>query len=201
MLTYVASGFAVGMSLIVSIGAQNAFVLKQGLKQQHVFWICVTCALSDTILILLGIFGFARVIEHYPNALMFSKYLGAGFLFYYGLQHAISAFKSTAILAPSEQFTEHFLRVLMICLAFTWLNLHVYLDTVILMGSISTQYSLGKWWFALGAVCASWLFFFSLGYGAKLLIPWFQHPRAWKVLDALIACTMWIIAGSLILSV
>lgn len=201
MLTYVASGFAVGMSLIVSIGAQNAFVLKQGLKQQHVFWICVTCALSDTILILLGIFGFARVIEHYPNALMFSKYLGAGFLFYYGLQHAISAFKSTAILAPSEQFTEHFLRVLMICLAFTWLNPHVYLDTVILMGSISTQYSLGKWWFALGAVCASWLFFFSLGYGAKLLIPWFQHPRAWKVLDALIACTMWIIAGSLILSV
>ncbi|MGE8539458.1 MAG: LysE/ArgO family amino acid transporter [Acinetobacter sp.] len=201
MLSYVASGFAVGMSLIVSIGAQNAFVLKQGLKQQHVFWICVTCALSDTILILLGIFGFARVIEHYPNALMFSKYLGAGFLFYYGLQHAISAFKSTAILAPSEQFTEHFLRVLMICLAFTWLNPHVYLDTVILMGSISTQYSLGKWWFALGAVCASWLFFFSLGYGAKLLIPWFQHPRAWKVLDALIACTMWIVAGSLILSV
>lgn len=201
MLTYVASGFAVGMSLIVSIGAQNAFVLKQGLKQQHVFWICVTCALSDTILILLGIFGFARVIEHYPNALMFSKYLGAGFLFYYGLQHAISAFKSTAVLAPSEQFTEHFLRVLMICLAFTWLNPHVYLDTVILMGSISTQYSLGKWWFALGAVCASWLFFFSLGYGAKLLTPWFQHPRAWKVLDALIACTMWTIAGSLILSV
>ncbi|WP_411686271.1 LysE/ArgO family amino acid transporter [Acinetobacter pseudolwoffii] len=201
MFSYMVSGFAVGMSLIVSIGAQNAFVLKQGLKQQHIFLVCLTCALSDTILILLGVFGFTHIIEHYPNAVMFSKYIGAGFLFYYGLQHAISAFKSTEVLAPSDQVTAHFLQVLMICLAFTWLNPHVYLETVILIGSISTQYSLGKWWFALGAVCASWFFFFSLGYGAKILTPWFQHRHAWKVLDALIACTMWIVAGSLILSI
>ncbi|MDM1324573.1 LysE/ArgO family amino acid transporter [Acinetobacter pseudolwoffii] len=201
MFSYMVSGFAVGMSLIVSIGAQNAFVLKQGLKQQHIFLVCLTCALSDTILILLGVFGFAHIIEHYPNAVMFSKYIGAGFLFYYGLQHAINAFKSTEVLAPSDQVTAHFLQVLMICLAFTWLNPHVYLETVILIGSISTQYSLEKWWFALGAVCASWFFFFSLGYGAKILTPWFQHRHAWKVLDALIACTMWIVAGSLILSI
>ncbi|PWF33015.1 amino acid transporter, partial [Yersinia pestis] len=105
--------------------------------------------------------GFARVIEHYPDIVIFSKYIGAGFLFYYGLRHAISAFKSTEVLAPSDQLIEHFLQVLMICLAFTWLNPHVYLDTVILIGSISTQYALGKWWFALGAICASWFFFFS----------------------------------------
>ena len=198
--TYI-QGLLVGLSLIVAIGAQNAFVLKQGLKQQHVFWVCVICALSDSILILLGVLGFARVIEHYPDIIIFSKYIGAGFLFYYGLQHAINAFKSTEVLAPSDQVTAHFLQVLMICLAFTWLNPHVYLETVILIGSISTQYSLGKWWFALGAVCASWFFFFSLGYGAKILTPWFQHRHAWKVLDALIACTMWIVAGSLILSI
>lgn len=201
MFSYMMSGFAVGMSLIVSIGAQNAFVLKQGLKQQHVFWVCVICALSDSILILLGVLGFARVIEHYPDIIIFSKYIGAGFLFYYGMHHAISAFKSTEVLAPSDQLTEHFLQVLMICLAFTWLNPHVYLDTVILIGSISTQYALGKWWFALGAVCASWFFFFSLGYGAKILTPWFQHPKAWKILDAIIACTMWGVAVSLILSI
>ncbi|MFV5502418.1 LysE/ArgO family amino acid transporter [Acinetobacter sp. 226] len=201
MFSYMVSGFAVGMSLIVSIGAQNAFVLKQGLKQQHVFWVCVICALSDSILILLGVFGFARVIEHYPHIVMFSKYIGAGFLFYYGLQHAISAFKSTEVLALSDQATEHFVQVLMICLAFTWLNPHVYLDTVILIGSISTQYSLGKEWFTLGAVLASWFFFFCLGYGAKILTPWFQHPKSWKILDAIIACTMWAIALSLIVSI
>ena len=98
MFSYMMSGFAVGMSLIVSIGAQNAFVLKQGLKQQHVFWVCVICALSDSILILLGVLGFARVIEHYPDIVIFSKYIGAGFLFYYGLHDAISAFKSKEVL-------------------------------------------------------------------------------------------------------
>ena len=200
MFSYMVSGFAVGMSLIVSIGAQNAFVLKQGLKQQHVFWVCVICALSDSILILLGVFGFARVIEHYPHIVMFSKYIGAGFLFYYGLQHAISAFKSTEVLALSDQATEHFVQVLMICLAFTWLNPHVYLDTVILIGSISTQYSLGKEWFTLGAVLASW-FFFLFGIWRKNIDAVVSTSKSWKILDAIIACTMWAIALSLIVSI
>lgn len=200
MLMNMLSGFAVGLSLIVAIGAQNAFVLKQGLKREHIFWVCVVCALSDSILILLGIFGFAQVIEHYPSIVMIAKYLGAAFLFFYGLQHAISALKAADALEPSDNSAEHLLQVVLVCLALTWLNPHVYLDTVVLIGSISTQYLTGKWWFALGAMLASWSFFFVLGYGAKVLLPWFKKPQAWQVLDALIALTMWGIALSLWMS-
>ena len=200
MLHTYLQGFAIGLSLIVAIGAQNAFVLKQGLKKQAVFWVCFVCALSDSILVVLGITGFATVIQLYPELVGFAKWAGAVFLLWYGLQHAIQAFKSNQSLHAGSQNEIQLSKIIMVCLALTWLNPHVYLDTVVLIGSISTQFEQTKLYFTLGVITASWLFFFSLGYGARVLIPVFANPKAWKVLDVVIALIMWSIAISLIMT-
>ncbi|MEG1490378.1 LysE/ArgO family amino acid transporter [Acinetobacter sp.] len=200
MLHTYLQGFAIGLSLIVAIGAQNAFVLKQGLKKQAVFWVCFVCALSDSILVVLGITGFATVIQLYPELVGFAKWAGAVFLLWYGLQHAIQAFKSNQSLHASSQNEIQLSKIIIVCLALTWLNPHVYLDTVVLIGSISTQFEQTKLYFALGVITASWFFFFSLGYGARVLIPVFANPKAWKVLDGVIALIMWSIAISLIMT-
>ena len=200
MLHTYLQGFAIGLSLIVAIGAQNAFVLKQGLKKQAVFWVCFVCALSDSILVVLGITGFATVIQLYPELVGFAKWAGAVFLLWYGLQHAIQAFQANQSLHASSQNEIQLSKIIIVCLALTWLNPHVYLDTVVLIGSISTQFEQTKLYFALGVITASWLFFFSLGYGARVLIPVFANPKAWKVLDVVIALIMWSIAISLMMS-
>ena len=200
MLHSYLQGFAIGLSLIVAIGAQNAFVLKQGLKKQAVFWVCFVCALSDSILVVLGITGFATVIQLYPELVGFAKWAGAVFLLWYGLQHAIQAFKSNQSLHAGSQNEIQLSKIIIVCLALTWLNPHVYLDTVVLIGSISTQFEQTKLYFALGVITASWFFFFSLGYGARVLIPVFANPKAWKVLDGVIALIMWSIAISLIMT-
>ena len=200
MLHTYLQGFAIGLSLIVAIGAQNAFVLKQGLKKQAVFWVCFVCALSDSILVVLGITGFATVIQLYPELVGFAKWAGAVFLVWYGLQHAIQAFKSNQSLHAGSQNEIQLSKIIIVCLALTWLNPHVYLDTVVLIGSISTQFEQTKLYFALGVITASWFFFFSLGYGARVLIPVFANPQAWKVLDVVIALIMWSIAISLIMT-
>ena len=200
MLHTYLQGFAIGLSLIVAIGAQNAFVLKQGLKKQAVFWVCFVCALSDSILVVLGITGFATMIQVYPDVVGFAKWAGAVFLLWYGLQHAIQAFQSNQSLHAGSQNEIQLSKIIMVCLALTWLNPHVYLDTVVLIGSISTQFEQTKLYFALGVITASWLFFFSLGYGARVLIPVFANPKAWKVLDVVIALIMWSIAISLMMS-
>ena len=200
MLHTYLQGFAIGLSLIVAIGAQNTFVLKQGLKKQAVFWVCFVCALSDSILVVLGITGFATVIQLYPELVGFAKWAGAVFLLWYGLQHAIQAFKSNQSLHAGSQNEIKLSKIIIVCLALTWLNPHVYLDTVVLIGSISTQFEQTKLYFALGVITASWFFFFSLGYGARVLIPVFANPQAWKVLDVVIALIMWSIAISLIMT-
>ena len=200
MLHTYLQGFAIGLSLIVAIGAQNAFVLKQGLKKQAVFWVCFVCALSDSILVVLGITGFATVIQLYPELVGFAKWAGAVFLVWYGLQHAIQAFQANQSLHASSQNEIQLSKIIIVCLALTWLNPHVYLDTVVLIGSISTQFEQTKLYFALGVITASWFFFFSLGYGARVLIPVFANPKAWKVLDVVIALIMWSIAISLIMT-
>ena len=200
MLHSYLQGFAIGLSLIVAIGAQNAFVLKQGLKKQAVFWVCFVCALSDSILVVLGITGFATVIQLYPELVGFAKWAGAVFLLWYGLQHAIQAFKSNQSLHAGSQNEIKLSKIIIVCLALTWLNPYVYLDTVVLIGSISTQFEQTKLYFALGVITASWFFFFSLGYGARVLIPVFANPKAWKVLDVVIALIMWSIAISLIMT-
>jgi len=192
-------GLGIGFSLILAIGAQNAFVLKQGLKQQYVFWVCFICALSDSILIYLGVTGFSKIVVNFPLILIVSKYFGAAFLFLYGLRNFYSALKSTFSLNPSDIEKDSLLKIIGMCLAFTWLNPHVYLDAIILIGSISVQFSDQLYLFAAGTILASWIFFFSVGYGAKMLLPLFKKATSWKILDVLIGVTMWTIATMLII--
>lgn len=198
MLSTYLQGFAIGFSLILAIGAQNAFVLKQGLKQQHIFWICLLCALSDATLIALGVFGFAALMQQFPMMITIARYAGALFLMVYGAQHIKQALQANQSIQLDAQSEQSLWKILGICLALTWLNPHVYLDTVVLLGSISTQFAQMKLYFALGAISASFLFFFALGYGARLLLPVFKNPKAWQVLDVMIAVVMWSIALSLV---
>lgn len=191
-------GLGIGFSLILAIGAQNAFVLKQGLKQQHVFWVCLICALSDSILIYLGVTGFSKIVVDYPLIVTLAKYFGAAFLFLYGLRNFYSAIHNNAGLNPSEIEKDSLLKIIGMCLAFTWLNPHVYLDTVILVGSISVQFADQIYLFAAGTILASWIFFFALGYGAKVLLPLFKKAVSWKILDVLVGIVMWAIATKLL---
>ena len=193
--TYI-QGLLVGLSLIVAIGAQNAFVLKQGLRQEHVFWICLSCAMSDSILIVLGVIGFATVLHHYPEIIQLAKWGGALFLVWYGYMHAKQALRGQSAIALNSAGVQGLKQLIFISLSLTWLNPHVYLDTVILLGSISAQFEHVAY-FATGAITASWLFFFALGYGARVLTPVFKSPKAWQILDGLIALVMWSIAWSL----
>ncbi len=192
------SGFSLGFSLILAIGAQNAFVLKQGLKKQHVLLVCFICAISDAVLITLGVSGFAKIVERYPSIEMSARYGGAIFLSVYAIKSFISSFKNTHSLSPLSEATDSTKKIIGICLAFTWLNPHVYLDTVFLLGSISTKYEATKLLFTSGAVLASFIFFFSLGYGAKILTPLFKKPISWKILEFIIGVIMLSIAVSLV---
>lgn len=192
-------GFLMSLGLIVAIGAQNAFVLKQGLMKQHIFWICLLCALSDAILIFAGVYGFATLVKLIPELVVIAQCIGVVFLFVYGLLHFIQAYKADQCLQVSKESTASLWKSLLICLGLTWLNPHVYLDTVVLIGAVSAQFQPDLLQFALGASLASVLFFFSLGYGAGFLQPVFQHPRAWQVLDVLIGMVMWGIALKLLL--
>ncbi|PWC33794.1 LysE/ArgO family amino acid transporter [Azospirillum sp. TSO35-2] len=188
-------GLFLGLSLIVAIGAQNAFVLRQGLRNEHVLAICATCALSDAALILVGVSGFAEAGARWPWLEPLMRYAGAAFLLVYGLRNARAALRAgTTGLAPAERAPGGLLPALLTCLALTWLNPHVYLDTVVLVGSVSARFAEGRAAFALGAMTASVLFFFALGYGARLLRPLFARPMAWRVTDGVIALVMWAIA-------
>lgn len=191
------AGFTLSLSLILAIGAQNAFVLKQGLKRHYVFMVCSICALSDAVLIVAGIAGFGALIARFPAIETFASYGGAAFLIVYGTRSLISAFTKDHALDPEGDASSSAWPTALTCLAFTWLNPHVYLDTVVLIGSISTQYD-DQLMFGIGAVAASLTFFFSLGYGARLLTPIFHQPLSWKILDAVIALVMYGIAATLV---
>lgn len=190
-------GFALGFTLILAIGAQNAFVLRQGLRRHHVFWVCLTCALSDAVLIAAGVSGFGALAEAVPWFEVVMRFGGAAFLIWYGAQNALSAWRGGAALEAEGDNTLSLQRTLLTLLALTWLNPHVYLDTVVLLGSVSAQYD-NRLAFGGGAVMSSFVFFFGLGYGARMLSPVFARPRSWQVLDALIALTMWAIALKLL---
>lgn len=192
------SGFSLGFSFILAIGAQNAFVLKQGLKKQHVFLVCFLCALSDAVLITLGVSGFGELVKVFPSIETFSRYGGAIFLLIYALKSFISSYKNNHSLKPTDKIPESILKTVFMCLAFTWLNPHVYLDTVVLLGAISTKYEATIFQFTFGAISASFIFFFSLGYGAKALIPLFTKSKSWKILDFCIGLVMLTISASLV---
>lgn len=191
------AGFALGLSLIMAIGAQNAFVLRQGIRRSHVFAVCLTCALSDAILIAAGVAGFGRLNEAVPWVEPVMRWGGAAFLLAYGARAFLSAWRGGAVLSVAGQGAESLGPVLATGLALTWLNPHVYLDTVVLLGTVAAQYE-DRLGFAMGAMSASFVFFFMLGYGARRLAPLFARPQAWRVLDIAVGLLMWAIALSLI---
>lgn len=191
------AGFVLGFSLILAIGAQNAFVLRQGLRRMHVLPVVLVCAISDAALIAAGVAGFGALAQAVPGLEFWMRLFGATFLIWYGARTLLSAWRGGQALMAGEG-TQSLRAAVLTCLAFTWLNPHVYLDTVVLLGAVSAQYD-DRLAFALGAMTASFVFFFSLGYGARALAPVFARPSAWRVLDLVIGLTMWAIAAKLLI--
>ncbi|UHS55925.1 LysE/ArgO family amino acid transporter [Agrobacterium vaccinii] len=192
------TGLTMGLTLIVAIGAQNAFVLRQGLRGEHVFAVVLACALSDAILITIGVTAFRQMATILPALEPAMRYAGAAFLFWYGAKSLKSALGPANALVAASGNASPLSTTLATCLALTWLNPHVYLDTVVLLGTISTQFPGAEKAFWAGAVTSSFLFFFSLGYGARWLRPIFANPQAWRILEGVIALTMWLIAIKLL---
>lgn len=193
------SGFSLGLSLILAIGAQNAFVLKQGIKKQHVFLVCIICALSDAVLIFVGVSGFGYVVERYQVIKTAVLWGGFVFLSIYGLRSLYSAFSALHTLTSGDEEARGAAKTALLTLAFTWLNPHVYLDTALLLGSVSTKFGERAGLFGAGAMCASFAFFFSLGYGARFLAPLFKKPAAWKILEFFVGVTMITLGAMLVI--
>lgn len=182
-------GFVTSLTLIAAIGAQNAFVLRQGIRREHVIPVVAICTVSDMVLIAAGIAGFGALITLYPDVITAARIGGAAFLIGYGLLAARRALKPST-LTPAETTPARLISVVLTCLALTFLNPHVYLDTVILMGALANEHRDQRWLFGIGAVAASAVWFIALGFGAKRLATLFASPTTWRVLDGIIAVTM-----------
>lgn len=194
------AGLAAGAGLIVAIGSQNAFVLRQGLLRRNVGLVVATCAFGDILLITCGVAGVGALVRQWPGLLDALRIGGALFLAAYGAMAAKRAWCGGGELAPGAEGDKGAWKVLLACLAFTFLNPHVYLDTMILLGGLSTQYPGGaQWAFAAGACVASIVWFTSLGYGSRLLLPLFRSRTAWRVLDGFVAAFMLCLAALLLL--
>jgi L-lysine exporter family protein LysE/ArgO len=192
------TGFLLGASLIIAIGAQNAFVLRQGLAREHVFVLVMICASADALLITAGVAGLGMIVAQSPMLVTLVTIAGAIFLAVYALVALRRAAQPEAmrLSAPSKR---GLLAAVTTCLAFTFLNPHVYLDTVLLLGSLSTQFEgSGRVAYGIGAVLSSFVWFAALGYGARLLQPFFARPAAWRVLDILIGGVMAALSVSLL---
>ena len=194
-----AAGFGTGLSLIVAIGAQNAFVLRQGIRRQAVIAVVGICALSDAALIALGVGGVGAVVVKWPGALTVVGWIGGAFLLCYGALAARRVFrKDGGALRTEGEAAGSARRAVLTCLAMTWLNPHVYLDTVFLLGSVAADHGPLRWTFGLGAVLASLCWFTALGFGARLLGRFLARPAAWRVLDGLVAATMIVLGAVLV---
>ena len=190
MLGAALAGFALGGSLIIAIGAQNAFVIRQGVLNQYVFWVCLFCASSDAVLIWAGTYGLAAVLAVAPQLLAVLRYGGVIFLLWYGIKAALRALHAQAMEDSAEK-PQSLGAAIILCAAFTWLNPHVYLDTVVLVGSIANARPAGEQLpFAIGASLASLVWFFAIGYGAKVLREPLSQPKVWRVIDLAIAMIM-----------
>ena len=196
-LLSLASGFGLGLALIVAIGAQNAFVLRQGLRGEHVVGVVAVCALSDLLLITAGVAGTGALLDRAPGAVTVVRWAGAAFLLAYGLLAARRALRPVGALRADAAERTPLTTVLLTATALTWLNPHVYLDTVVLLGSVAAAQGDLRWAFGVGAGVASVVWFSALGVGARLLRPVFARPAAWRVLDALIAVVMVVLAVGL----
>ncbi|MGV9456125.1 LysE/ArgO family amino acid transporter [Streptomyces sp. NPDC003635] len=198
-LATAAAGFGTGLSLIVAIGAQNAFVLREGIRRDAVLAVVGICALSDAALIALGVGGVGAVVVAWPGALTAIGWIGGAFLIGYGVLAARRVLRPAGALRADGEATGSRRRAVMTCLAMTWLNPHVYLDTVFLLGSLAADRGELRWTFGLGAVLASLCWFAALGFGARLLSPFLSRPTAWRVVDGLVAATMLALGTSLLL--
>ena len=184
-------GLGTGLALIIAIGAQNAFVLRQGIRGEHIGILVFICALSDAILIAAGIIGIGALIHAAPVAVVVIRLAGAAFLLAYGVLAARRAVRPGALTAGKGAGTASRKAAVATVLALTWLNPHVYLDTVLLLGSVAAQQGPElRWWFGLGAAVGSIIWFSALGFGARLLRPFFARPASWRILDGLIAVVM-----------
>lgn len=234
MLSPLIAGLGLGFSLIIAIGAQNLFVLRQGLRREHVLVVATICAVSDAALIALGVSGIGLVLQAVPWLVDVVRWAGAAFLVVYGLLAARRAWRPTGDVLggqddpdaahdvvgggavelrsgaeapasvatrvrPASAATARVLPVVFTCLALTWLNPHVYLDTVFLLGTVANTHGDQRWLFAAGAMAASFLWFFGLAFGARLLGRWLSTPRAWRIVDAVIAVVMIALGVSLVL--
>jgi L-lysine exporter family protein LysE/ArgO len=216
VLTPLLAGIGLGFSLIIAIGAQNLFVLRQGLRREHVVLVAAICAVSDAVLIALGVSGIGLVLEAVPWLVDVVRWAGALFLVAYGVLAARRAWRpsgqtlradgpdAAASPASGEPATSVVTRtrvmpIVLTCLALTWLNPHVYLDTVFLLGSVANTHGDARWIFAAGAITASFVWFFGLAFGARFLGRWLSTPRAWRILDGVIAVVMIVLGVSLVL--
>jgi L-lysine exporter family protein LysE/ArgO len=190
-------GFFTGLSLIIAIGAQNAFVIRQGLTRQHVFKVVLLCSLSDALLIALGIGGLGQLIAGLPWLLEFIRWFGVAYLTWFGIKSVISATKDQTLVATGPE-NKSAAKVVTTVLALTFLNPHCYLDTVIFVGGIGNTFGENRWYFAFGAMLASVVWFFSIGYGAKAASRFMAKPVFWKALDSIIAVIMFTLAISLV---
>jgi len=193
-------GFSLGASLIIAIGSQNAFVLRQGLRREYVFTVTTICFLCDMVLIALGAGGFGTIVASSPGLLAFALWGGAAFLFCYGIRSFRSAVRPGALTTGGESKEgEGRAAVVAATLALSLLNPHVYLDTVLLLGSLAGRFGgHSRILFAIGVMAASFVWFYGIGYGARVFAPLFSKPIAWRVLDILVGCTMWGIGISLV---
>lgn len=201
MISAALTGFFTSLSLVLAIGAQNAFVLRQGLLRTHVFPLCLFCGFSDALLIAAGVAGFGYIVDLAPWLPTIMALGGALFLILYGTTRLIAAWRGKYAL-QIEGKSAALWPTLGVAATLTWLNPHVYLDTLGLIGAVSTQYTnpITLWAFGSAAIAASFIFFFSLGYGARLLAPFMKSTQTWRILDGIIGLTMFAIAAKLLLS-
>jgi L-lysine exporter family protein LysE/ArgO len=192
-LPVITAGLLTGLSLIIAIGAQNAFVIRQGLTKKHVLLVVAICAAADAVLIFLGVGGLGAIIQGLPWLLEVIRWFGVVYLTWFGIKSLRSVFKDQALDASGAQ-SESAGKAVAAVLGFTFLNPHVYLDTVILLGSIGNQFGTDKWWFAVGASLGSVLWFSAIGFGAKAASGLMKKPVFWKMLDSIIAAVMFSIA-------
>ena len=190
------TGFFTGLSLIVAIGAQNAFVIKQGLLRSHVTLVVFVCAISDALLIIVGTGGLGRIIQSKPDLLNVIRWFGVIYLTWFGIKSVRAAFRNETLTA-SDKSAVSWKKVLLTVLAMTYLNPHVYLDTVIFVGSLANQFESQRWYFALGACIASGVWFSVIGYGARSASHLMSKPIFWRILDSVIAVIMFTLAITL----
>ena len=199
-MTVLLTGFLTGLGLIVAIGSQNAYVLRQGLRRQHVLLIVTVCSLGDIALELAGVLGMGAIVDAHPDAVRALKWFGAAYLLWFGI-NAFRSARKASVMDPADAPAESRTKTVLTVVGLTFLNPHVYLDTVVMIGSLANSHGpSGRWWFYVGSVLASIVWFAALGFGAKALTPLVRNARTWQVIDVIVGVMMFAFAGMMLAS-